>query len=216
MLSKNNNVHAMIVEQIKDVETCVINFENFMRAEADPATVPETLRTLFTGVFQAEATADRSLRAMIDALNTGSYLPSTREDLINIATSCDKVANKCERVAKVMVTQKIRLPEAFAEDIVQILTITHEQFDVLEQCISMLFGKLNAFMKDHSMLDKIRVLESSVDTIEDKLVEAIFDMDIELAAKVQLSELIELICDVSDIIEDIADKIQIMLITRKA
>ncbi|MBQ9760047.1 MAG: DUF47 family protein [Clostridia bacterium] len=216
MISKNTDVHAMIVEQIKDVETCLINFENFMRAEANTATVPETLRTLFTGVFQAEATADKSLRAMIDSLSKGSYLPSTREDLINIATSCDKVANKCEHIGKVIVMQKIRLPEAFADDIVEILTITHKQFEVLEQSISMLFSKLNAFMKDHSILDEIRVLESKVDNIEDKLTEDIFNLDIELAAKMQLSHLIELICDISDVIEDIADKIQIMLITRKA
>lgn len=216
MISKNTDVHAMIVEQIKDVEACLINFENFMRAEANPATVPETLRTLFTGVFQSEATADISLRAMIDSLNKGSYLPSTREDLINIATSCDKVANKCEHVAKVIVMQKIRIPEAFAEDIIKILTVTHSQFELLEKSISMLFGKLNVFMKDHSILDEIRVLESQVDGIEDKLTEAIFNMDMELAAKMQMSHLIELICDISDVIEDIADKIQIMLITRKA
>lgn len=216
MISKNTDVHAMIVEQIKDVEACLINFENFMRAEANSATVPETLRTLFTGVFQAEADADRSLRAMIDSLSKGSYLPSTREDLINIATSCDKVANKCEHVAKVIVMQKIRIPDAFADDIMKILSITHEQFELLEQSISMLFGKLNAFIKDHSMLDKIRVLESSIDSIEDRLTEQIFNMDIELAEKMQLSHLIELICDLSDVIEDIADKIQIMLITRKA
>lgn len=216
MLSKNNNVHNMIMEQIKDVETCLINFENFMRAEATPATVPETLRTLFIGVSQAEATADRSLRAMIDSLNTGSYLPSTREDLINIATSCDKIANKCEHICKVIVTQKIRLPEVFADDIMKILALTKSQFELLEDAISMLFGKLNAFIKDHSILDQIRSLESNVDNIEDKLAEDIFNMDTELAAKMQLSHLVELICDISDIIEDIADKIQIMLITRKA
>ncbi len=216
MISKNTDVRAMIVEQIKDVEACLINFENFMRAEANSATVPETLRTLLTGVAQAEATADRSLRAMIDSLSTGSYLPSTREDLINIATSCDRVANKCEHVAKVIVMQKIRLPEAFAEDVMKILSITHEQFEILEQSISMLFGKLNAFMKDHSSLDKIRDLESKVDNIEDDLTERIFNLDMELAAKVQLAHLVELICDLSDVIEDIADKIQIMLITRKA
>jgi predicted phosphate transport protein (TIGR00153 family) len=153
---------------------------------------------------------------MIDSLSTGSYLPSTREDLINIATSCDRVANKCEHVAKVIVMQKIRLPEAFAEDVMKILSITHEQFEILEQSISMLFGKLNAFMKDHSSLDKIRDLESKVDNIEDDLTERIFNLDMELAAKVQLAHLVELICDLSDVIEDIADKIQIMLITRKA
>ena len=217
MLSKKNtNVHAMITEQIKDVEACLINFENFMRAEANTATVPETLRTLFTGVFQAESTADTSLRAMIDSLNDGSYLPATREDLINIATSCDSVANKCESICKFILLQKIRLPEQFSEDVTKILSITHEQFEVLEDSISMLFGKLNAFIKDHSILDRIRALESTVDGIEDKLVEATFNMDMELAQKMQLANLIQQLCDISDIIEDIADKIQIMLITRKA
>ena len=41
-------------------------------------------------------------------------------------------------------------------------------------------------------------------------------MDIELAAKMQLFDIIDLFCDISDIIENIADKIQIMLIARKA
>ena len=163
MFTKNSG--NLIMEQIKDVENCLINFESFMRAATTESVSHETLRSLMKGVCEAENVADCSLRAMIDSLANTPYLPSTREDLINIATSCDKVANKCERVAKVMVMQKIRLPEAFAEDIVKILAITHEQFDVLEQCISMLFGKLNAFMKDHSMLDKIRALESNVDTI---------------------------------------------------
>ena len=216
MISKNTDVHAMIVEQIKDVEACLINFESFMRAEANPATVAETLRSLFVVVDKSETAADASLRAMIDSLDGVAYLPSTKEDLINIATSCDKIANKCEHIAKVIVMQKIRLPEEFASDIVQILEITHKQFEVLEQCISMLFGKLNAFIKDHSALDNIRALESAVDDIEDKLTEKIFDMDAELAAKMQLARLIELICDLSDVIEDIADKIHIMLITRKA
>ena len=41
-------------------------------------------------------------------------------------------------------------------------------------------------------------------------------MDIELAAKMQFFGIVETLCDISDIIEDVADKIQIMLIARKA
>ena len=44
----------------------------------------------------------------------------------------------------------------------------------------------------------------------------IFAMDTELAAKMQFFQLVQRICDISDVIEDIADKIQIMLIARKA
>ena len=216
MLKKNSSVHTMIVEQIKDVEKCIINFENFMRAATTTETVHETLRALFIGVQDAEAGADRSLRAMIDSLSEGSFLPSTREDLISIATSCDKVANKCETVAKIIVFQRFRCPAAYAEDFNTIFTITKEQFELLENSISMLFSKMNALQKDPSILDNIRALESKIDRIEDKLQEEIFTMDISLAEKMQISHVVELLCDLSDIIEDIADKIQIMLIARKA
>ena len=80
----------------------------------------------------------------------------------------------------------------------------------------MLFSKMNALQKDPAILDEIRALESKVDRIEDKLNEDIFTLDIGLAEKMQISHIVELLCDLSDIIEDIADKIQIMLIARKA
>ena len=63
MLKKNSNIHTMIVEQIKDVEKCIIHFENFMRAATTAETVHETLRALFIGVQDAEAEADRIIQA---------------------------------------------------------------------------------------------------------------------------------------------------------
>ena len=49
-----------------------------------------------------------------------------------------------------------------------------------------------------------------------KLLKRVYELDNDLAYNVQLANFIEQTCDLSDIIENIADKIQIMLITRKA
>lgn len=217
MFGKSNSakVHTLIMEQIKDVEGCLINFENFMRAASTPETAVETLRSLSVGVHQMENAADRSLRVMIDSLN-GSFLPSTREDVINIATSCDKIANKCEHCAKMMVYQHFCFPKEYAEDLMTILDCTRKQFDLLSDSISQLFAKFGELLRDHSILDEIRKCESEVDALEEKLYEEIFSMDIDLAHKMQMSNFVELICDISDIIENIADKIQIVLITKKA
>lgn len=212
---KGTQVHIMISEQIKDVEECLINFEGFMRAATTPQTVNETLRTLAVGVAKSENAADVSLRRMIDSLGS-SYLPATRQDLIALATSCDRVANKCEHVAKSMVTRKVRFPESFGEDLMEIISLTKQQFTILEQSITLLFTQLGAFLKDHHILDDIRALESRVDVIEEKLYETIYAMDIELSQQDRLANMLEWICDPSDIIENIADQIQIMLITRKA
>ncbi len=215
MLKKNNNVRDLIIAQVDDVKKALLALESFLRAETTPQTVPETLRSLMVAVCDAERDADISLRAMIESLNNGRYLPSTREDIISIATKCDKVANKCETLAKDIVFRHFRFPEAYAADIMQIVAITVEQFNVLENAIDTLFSKMGELIKDHAILDQVRALESRVDTIEDKMHEAIFDTDMTLPEKVQAARMLELLCDLSDIIEDIADKIQIMLIARK-
>ena len=218
MLSKRSNgsVHALIMDQINQVENCLIKFESFIRAASTPETVIETLASLSAGVGEAEAAADISLRQMIDSLGKTSFLPATRQDLISVATSCDAIANKCETFAQMVVYQQFRFPSDFNEDLLNILSITHAQFEILETSISRLFGNFNGMMKDHSILDDIRGYESEIDVIEQKLYAKTFALDLDLAHQMQIANFVTLACDLSDIIENIADKIQIMLVTRKA
>lgn len=210
-----NNVNSLIMEQLKDVDECLINFENFIRASVTPETAHETLKSLSVGVIEAENKADISLRKMIDSLS-GPYLPSTREDLINIATSCDKIANKCETVAKIIIYQRFAFPVGYAEDVLSIVATTRKQFELLKEAVRLLFEKLGELLKNHKILDDIRALESVVDKVEEGLYERIFVEEKDLARAMQIHHVVEYLSDVSDIIENVADKIQIMLISRKA
>lgn len=215
MRKSNEKASFLILKQIKDVEACLITFESFMKAATTDGTVTETLTALLDSVAQAENAADRSLRRMIDSLLKESYLPSTKEDLIAISTSCDKVANKCESVAKAIVYRRFLFPVEYAEDVMSILKITRDQFQILEESVRMLFEKFGALIQDHSILDRIRSLESQVDEIEEKLYQKIYATELDLAHQDQIALILENICDLSDIIENIADTVQIMLITRK-
>lgn len=212
---RNNDVHTVIMEQINAVESCIRSFENFLRAASSSVTDSATLQMLCDDVCKKEDAADKTLRKMIDSLVGTSFLPSSREDIISIATSCDKVANKCEYVTLMAVHQHFRFPEIYAESLLKIISITHKQFDILEESISQLFAKFSGLLKDHSILDEVRALETEVDIIEQSLYKKIFLTDMDLAHQMQLANYVEALCDISDIIEDIADKIQIMLVTRK-
>ena len=209
-------VHILILEQLRDVESCLLYFESFMRAACTPETVHETLKSLAQNVGDAEAKADISLRKMIDSLQGHAYLPSTREDIISVATSCDKIANKCEGIANHVVYQRFTFPTQFADDLLKIVAITHDQFEVLEKAVTKMFSNFGELLRDHAILDEIRGFESQVDKIEHNLNEIIYTLDIELAARMQLAKYVESLADISDTIENIADKMQIMLITRKA
>lgn len=214
--SNTSKVHLTILEQIKDVEGCLVSFNNFMKAAVNPNTDAEMMRALAESVYQMESAADRSLRAMIDSLNNVAYLPATRSELIEVAAKCDKIANKCEHTAEMMVLQHFKFPVKYADQIVKITEITKEQFSVLLSAIGKMFSQFDELLKDHAILDEIRDLESKVDEIEMALYEEIYSQEMGLGEKIQIAGFVEMLCDVSDIMEDVADKIQIMLITRKA
>lgn len=215
--TKNSkNVQTMISRQIQDVKDCLVCFESFIRAACTPETVFETLDALAAGVAMKEDIADRSLRSMIDSLAGGSFLPSTREDLISVAAKCDGIANQCESTANMLVFRKLAIPAEYDEKLIEMMSITHDQFDLLEKSILMLFSKFDELLKDHSILDEIRSYETSVDKIEQDLTRRIFALDMGLAERNQLAKFVEAVADISDAIENIADKIQIMLITRRA
>lgn len=216
MFRKSGNVHNTIMNEIDSVKKTMISFEGFMRSAMTPETPIETLVAMKNGVCEAEAKADVALRQMIDSLLSEAFLPSTKKDLIEVATTCDRVANKCEHATLVMVRQNLRLPVEYTEEIMKILSICHAQFDILEDAISTMFSNLKVLVKDHSILDEIRRMETEVDVLESGLYEKIFAREDELALKMQMSDLVEMICDVSDIIENVADKLQIMLIIRRA
>lgn len=214
--TKNNPVHMLIMDQINDVENCLIQFESFIRATSAPTVSFDTVKTLANGISEAEAVADISLRKMIDSLSGSSFLTSTRQDLISIATGCDAIANKCESYAKMSVFQSFIFPSEYSSDLLEIISISRKQFELLEKSISLLFSDFGKLLKDHSILDEIRKLESQVDEIEESLYERIFKMDILLAEKMQMADFADKIAELSDIIENLADKIQILLVTRKA
>lgn len=210
-------VHSFITEQLKSVEACLACYESFMRTATSVTADNTTLRKLSEDVHQAENAADRSLRQMIESLRSSPYLPSTRSELIQVAAQCDHIANKCEHIAQMMTLRQFRFPPYCREAVMEILSLTHAQYALLQTTISKLFSHLNELLEDYAALDDIRGYERRVDEIEKKLFEEIYAKEeLRLSERILIAEFVEWVCDVSDVIENIADQIQMMLITREA
>ncbi len=214
--TKNDNVHELIMTQLKDVKSCLSSFEDFMLVASSAESNQEALRSLCQLVYEKEHDADVTLRKMIESLGGTMFLPSTREDLIAVGTSCDKIANKCEDISYMVVLQNFSFPSDYNDDIREIMNLTNQQFALLEKAIKLLFTRMNDLLKNHDILDEIRDFESKIDVYERKLYKKSYSLDIGLAERMQLTEFVSSLCDISDIIENVADQIQIMVVTRKA
>ena len=136
--------------------------------------------------------------------------------LIAVIQSTDTVANTCQEITRRIMLEKISLPVSLHAYILEIIAITKDQLSILYVAIEKLFNDYKSISGNRKLLDDIRTEESKIDRIEAILHDRIFALDLPLYEKVYYRDLIETICDLSDIIEDIADQIQIMLVEREA
>jgi len=76
----------------------------------------------------------------------------------------------------------------------------------------MMFDDMN-HVTEHTKA--IEIKEGEIDRLERDAIKLVFGMDIDLAEKLQLREMIEQLVEISDRAEDLSDRIDIMVVERK-
>jgi predicted phosphate transport protein (TIGR00153 family) len=214
--NKNQKVLGCFSDHLNDVSGCFEKFSEFfglLFSEDSPDR--NALQSLKTAIDNYEDAADRELRHIVDLLSQ-SFLPATRSELISLVVSTDEVANQCQEIARQVYLEKMEIPKVLHADILEIISITKRQLDLMYGAVDKLLNEYNVIFKDRKILDDIRSEESMVDNIEHMLHERIFELDISLCEKVYYRTLICDMCQISDIIEDISDQIQVMLVERES
>lgn len=213
--SKSEKVSKNFFAQQEDVAECFEKFEEFFTLLFREETTREQLKSAKIAVDGAEAAADRELINICQNMKE-TFLPATRKTLISLAQSTDSIANRCQAIVRKIYLEKSVLPAALHADILQIVAITEEELTLLYKAIDMLLNDYKTLNKDRKILTDVRSEESKVDHIETMLHERVFDMDIPLYEKIYIWDIVEKVCNISDVIENIADQIQVMLIEREA
>jgi predicted phosphate transport protein (TIGR00153 family) len=213
--NKNPKVSKCFADHHEDVVSCLEKFEEFMKESFAENANKDKLISLKAAVDNCENAADGELRHVVDLLSD-SFLPTTRTHMITLVQSTDDVANLCQEIVRHVMLEKIQFPAAIREDLLEIIAITKVQLSILYKAVDLLINDFKTLNDDRKVLDDVRAEESKVDNIQAALHERIFTLDISLAEKVYYRDMMEHICDLSDMIEDISDKIQIMLIEREA
>jgi predicted phosphate transport protein (TIGR00153 family) len=171
-------------------------------------------------VDDLESQADKVLRRIIVCLQGGAFLPIMRKDIFQLVSAVDEVANAAEKFCDFCLSQRPEIPEAFRGAFVDITRANVEMFpDLKEATETLRLGQFGWVGDDVSpfkkLAEKIGIQESDIDDQEWKLTREIFNSDLPLDNKMHIQALLTGITKISDLIEDVADRIQI-LITREA
>ncbi len=217
-ISPERNVRTMLDEHIDMVgavlQKALDTIEYYLNDNID------TAKASARKVDELEREADVVLRGIITSLQGGAFLPIMRKDIFQLVSAVDGVANAAEHFCDFCLSQRPGIPKDFRGAFLDITRANVEMFPALKEEADLLrLGSFGWVGDQYSNFDKIAreigIQESNIDELEWKLTREIFNSDLPLANKMHIHALLTRITRISDLIEDVSDRI-LILITREA
>ena len=132
----------------------------------------------------------------------------SEHDLIDLLEGCDKIINKYESDLILWSVEKPKLPNKLSEQLIQ-MTKTNLN------CVGGLIGAVKSFFQGHTIdmeIQHVYQLEHQVDLQAIELKAKVFsDKKLPLAHQLQLKDFIYSLEKISDMAEDVADKLKVIV-----
>ncbi len=167
---------------------------------------------VFERINSLENRLDMLRRNIQEKIYGHRLLPDTRDDVLTLLETVDKIPNRIQAVTREMLLQHIRIPEHL-----------HQNLDDLAdrgvQIVQVLTRVAHAFLnRPHHVREGAKQLsqhEHAGDLIEQQALKLIFeDASLELAEKMQLYHFVDRLGSICDMAEDVGDRLMIWAIKR--
>ena len=218
LTDKEKRVKELIDDHVEKVDSCLGCFKGCLEAFLEGDT-PRS-EAIHDNCDYAETEADIIRRKIGDCLYSGAFLPMERKDVYMMSESIDKIANKAETASDVVVYQKPELPDEYKTPLRDIVNAVWELFGNFREATSLYFPD-NTFQSEANLaairekITSIGVMESEIDKMEERLMRTIFESSLPLANKIQLERFLRRITEISDVTEDAADRLNVLVIRER-
>jgi predicted phosphate transport protein (TIGR00153 family) len=208
---KQKEIESLVLEHVGHVDATLTAFQKSLSAylnDRDVAKADEhALET-----HQAEGRADDARRHIEMQMLSGSLLPTSRRDILQIIDQVDRLANAAEEILDYLLLQRVEVPEPILPEINEIGEISGRTFDEVKQAVGCLFRNVEDAMNHTQAIEH---LEGEVDHLERRATKKLFALDIDLALKLQVAGFIQRLVRLSDRAEDLSDLIELIVAARR-
>ncbi len=207
---KQKEIEALVLEHLGHVDATFDAFSRSLSAyirEGDSDTADQ----LALETHRCEGRADDARRRIEAQLLAGSLLPTSRRDILQIIEQVDRLANAAEEILDYLLLQRVQVPEEIMPEIVGIADQSNGIFAEVKAGVTALFHKVDEALEHSKAIEQ---LEGEVDHLERAAIKRLFELDIELARKLQVAGFIQRLVRVSDRAEDLSDLIELIVAAR--
>ena len=162
-------------------------------------------------VHQSENEADKVKQAIEAKLYAGAFLPINRGDYIMLAEFVDRIANQAETTANLIVLTRPEIPEFLNAEILDLLDRGIASFDAFKVALEAMDLDIE---KVKDAIIQVTTFETEADKIEWETIKTLFKSDLDLCRKLHIRELVLDIAIISDLSEDAAERLGVMVVKR--
>ena len=207
-----SDINENLKEHIETVEHCLEiglkAVECYLKNDIDKA------KKYAKKADKIESEADCIRRRFTGCLVEGPLLPFLRKDFLQLINSIDEIANGTENMCDFCLAQRPFVPDFLNEGILNILNLTKESFEILMKSLELLVEGKVSYGVDSHQLNNFTLLtvkkETKIDGIEWQLTREIFKSSMPLSQKIHIKDFLTRICNLSNSIEDVVERIEII------
>jgi len=163
-------------------------------------------------VNELESRADDLRRDIERKLYTQTLIPESRGDVLGLLENLDSILNLFEGTLWGFFIEKPDIPAEFREDYGILSEQACEGVEAIVLASRAFFRNVEA-VGDH--MHKVMFFEKEADKVSTKIKQELFASDLDLARKLHLRHFVEMIDNVADRAEDVADRLAIYTIKRQ-
>lgn len=167
-------------------------------------------------LHRTEHAADTFKMEIRKNLNEGTFFKGLRRDFAHLITELDDIFGYAVIVGKKLSEEKIVLSKVFSEDMDRIF---REIITETAKIGTPLKDAVMSLRKDVSKIEEpckcVWLFETKVDRLQHRFFKRLFELDIELAHKLQIRDLVLYISNITDKAQNITDLISILAMNTK-
>ena len=174
----------------------------------------KAFETNYNELSKMETDADNLRREIKTKLYTYMLIPESRGDVLGLLETLDDVIDICEIVLKQLSIEQPEIPRFLKEDFLELSEFSQKAVEELVKGARAFFKEIN-MVNDY--VNKVHFYEHEADDVEEKLKRKIFNSpEIQrFSRKIHMRYFAEKMASVSDVAEDVSERLAVYAIKRR-
>jgi len=207
---KKNRVHERTGSYLDKMKETIEMFRKTMEKYFESG-LSQEFREMIESAHLSESMADDIRREIELEMYQKSLIPESRGDILGLIEATDSVLNKAQSVLYQIETESLKIPGELKEDFLNLINNNIAAFEGAIEGFRTLFTSLNDVMDKVKEVDK---RESASDRTEREMIRRVFSSGYDIGQKILLKDLIIEIGNISDMSEEVTDRLNIVAAKR--